>query len=171
MPKAFFESKELILDEHDQLVELERAPGNNTCGMVGWVFTMRTPAYPNGRRLVAIANDITYKVGSFGPQEDQFSYLASQYARERGLPRIYLSPNSGVRIGLAEEVMNLFSCAWNAPGKPEKGFKYPYLTPENYVKLQGKSEGSVLTTEIEDDGERRYKITDITGLQDGLGVE
>lgn len=39
------------------------------------------------------------------------------------------------------------------------------------MKLQGKSEGSVLTTEIEDDGERRYKITDITGLQDGLGVE
>lgn len=120
MPKAFFESKELILDEDDQLVELERAPGNNTCGMVGWVFTMRTPAYPNGRRLVAIANDITYKVGSFGPQEDQFSYLASQYARERGLPRIYLSANSGARIGLAEEVMNLFSlfmrmeCSWQA---------------------------------------------------------
>ncbi|EJD07272.1 acetyl CoA carboxylase [Fomitiporia mediterranea MF3/22] len=171
MPKVVFESKELILDEHDQLVELDRAPGNNICGMVGWVFTMRTPEYPNGRQVVAIANDITYKIGSFGPQEDQFFYLASQYARERGLPRIYLSANSGARIGLAEEVMNLFSCAWNVPGKPEKGIKYLYLTPDDFIKLRSKCDGSVLTEEIEDDGERRYKITDIIGLQDGLGVE
>ncbi|OCB90590.1 acetyl CoA carboxylase [Sanghuangporus baumii] len=171
IPKMIFESKELVLDEHDQLVEVERAPGNNTCGMVAWIFTMHTPEYPNGRRVVAIANDITYKIGSFGPQEDQLFYLASQYARKRGLPRIYLSANSGARIGLAEEILNLFSCAWNDPQKPEKGIKYLYLTPDNYLKLQAKCEGSVLITEVEEDGERRHKITDIIGLQDGLGVE
>ena len=106
--------------------------------MVGWVFTMRTPEYPLGRRVVIIANDITYKIGSFGPLEDQFFYLATQYARERGLPRIYLSANSGARIGVAEEVMNLFSCAWNVPDRPEKGIKYLYLTHENFLKLQSK---------------------------------
>ncbi|KAH8116533.1 acetyl CoA carboxylase [Phellopilus nigrolimitatus] len=171
VPKVFLESKELVLDEHDQLVEVERAPGNNTCGMVGWVFTMRTPECPGGRRVVVIANDITYKIGSFGPLEDQYFYLATQYAREHGLPRIYLSANSGARIGLAEEVMNLFSCAWNVPEHPEKGIKYLYLTHENVLKLQSKGERSVITTEIEEDGERRHKITDIIGLQDGLGVE
>ncbi|KAI5120256.1 hypothetical protein M0805_004592 [Coniferiporia weirii] len=171
MPKVFLESKELVQDEHDQLVEVDRAPGNNTCGMVGWVCMMRTPEYPSGRKVVMIANDITYKIGSFGPLEDQYFYLATQYARERGLPRVYLSANSGARIGVAEEVIGLFSCAWNVPEHPEKGIKYLYLTPENLTKLQGKGEGSVITTEIEEDGERRHKITDIVGLQDGLGVE
>ena len=171
MPKVFLESKELVLDEHDQLVEVDRAPGNNTCGMVGWVATMRTPEYPQGRSVVMIANDITFKIGSFGPSEDQYFYLATQYARERGLPRIYLSANSGARIGIAEEVMDLFSCAWNVAGHPEKGIKYLYLTSENLEKLHNKGEGSVITTKIEENGEVRHKITDIVGLQDGLGVE
>lgn len=171
LPKLYLESKELVLDEHDQLVEVDRSPGNNTCGMVGWVFTMRTPEFPRGRKVVAIANDITFKIGSFGPTEDQYFYLASLYARERGIPRIYLSANSGARIGLAEEVMNLFSCAWNSTSDPQKGVKYLYLTDDNYAKLQSIGSKSVITTEIEDEGEHRYKITDIVGLQDGLGVE
>ncbi|KAF8586337.1 hypothetical protein K439DRAFT_1659720 [Ramaria rubella] len=170
-PKAFIVSKELVLDENDELQEVDRAPGNNTCGMVGWVFILRTPEFPDGRRVVVIANDITYKIGSFGPQEDQFFYLASQYARKSGIPRIYLSANSGARIGIAEELLPLFSCAWNDEDHPEKGVNYLYLTHESFLKLQEKGTGSVLTVEVEENGERRYKITDIIGLQDGLGVE
>ncbi|KAJ3872450.1 acetyl-CoA carboxylase [Lentinula edodes] len=112
------------------------APGNNTFGMIGWVFTMRTPEFPQGRRVVVVANDITYKIGSFGPMEDQLFYLVTQYARELGLPRIYLSANSGARIGLAEELIPLFSAAWNEEGHPEKGGHYLYLTHENYLKLE-----------------------------------
>jgi len=170
-PKAFLVSKELVLDENDELQEVDRAPGNNSFGMVGWVFTLRTPEIPHGRRVVVIANDITYKIGSFGPQEDRFFNLASQYARRAGIPRIYLSANSGARIGIAEEVFPLFSVAWNVPDSPDKGIDYLYLTPESYLNLQEKGGQSVLTTEIEVDGERRHKITDIIGLQDGLGVE
>lgn len=171
VPKKVLESKELVLDENDQLQEVDRAPGNNSCGMVGWVFTLRTPEYPDGRRTVVIANDITYKIGSFGPIEDQFFHLASEYARSQGIPRIYLSANSGARIGLAEEVMHLFSCAWNDDAHPEKGVDYIYLTHTNYLKLQEKAAESVRTVEIEVKGERRHKITDIIGMQDGLGVE
>lgn len=171
LPKVFLESKELVLDEHDQLTEVDRAPGNNNFGMVGWVFTLRTPEFPAGRSVVVIANDITYKIGSFGPVEDQFFFLATQYARARGLPRIYLSANSGARIGIAEEALPLFSAAWNDNNHPEKGVSYLYLTPENLIKLREKGEDSVRTVEIEDEGERRFKITDIIGLQDGLGVE
>ncbi|KDQ26722.1 hypothetical protein PLEOSDRAFT_51540 [Pleurotus ostreatus PC15] len=170
-PKKYLDSKELVLDEHDQLAEVDRAPGNNTFGMVAWVFTLRTPEFPEGRKVVVIANDITYKIGSFGPIEDQFFYLVTLYARNLGLPRIYLSANSGARIGLADEIMNLFSCAWNTPDQPEKGVNYLYLTHENYLKLQEKGAGAVRTVELEDDGERRHKVTDIIGLQDGLGVE
>ncbi|EFI27362.1 acetyl CoA carboxylase [Coprinopsis cinerea okayama7 len=171
LPKLLLESKELVLDEHDQITEVDRAPGNNTFGMVAWVFKMRTPEFPEGRKVVVIANDITYKIGSFGPTEDQFFYLVTQYARQQGLPRIYLSANSGARIGVAEEVIPLFSAAWTDPAHPEKGFSYLYLTPENYLKLKEKSPSSVKVEEIEDQGERRFKITDIIGAQDGLGVE
>ena len=171
VPKRLLESKELVLDENDQLTEVDRAPGNNTFGMVGWVFTMYTPEFPKGRKVVVVANDITYRIGSFGPVEDQFFYLITQYARDLGLPRIYLSANSGARIGIAEETLPLFSCAWKEEGSPEKGIDYLYLTRENLLKLQDKGSNAVRTTEIGVDGETRYQITDIIGLQDGLGVE
>jgi acetyl-CoA carboxylase/biotin carboxylase 1 len=170
LPKTCLESKELVLDEHDHLAEVDRAPGNNTFGMVAWVFTLTTSEYPMGRKVVVVANDITYKIGSFGPQEDQFFYLVTQYARQLGLPRIYLSANSGARIGLAEEALGLFSCAWNDKDHPEKGFKYLYLTHEKFLKMGEKIE-AIRTVEIKDEGERRHKITDIIGMQDGLGVE
>jgi acetyl-CoA carboxylase/biotin carboxylase 1 len=35
LPRTYLESKELVLDENDQLVEVDRAPGNNNFGMVG----------------------------------------------------------------------------------------------------------------------------------------
>jgi hypothetical protein len=38
--------------------------------MVAWQMSIKTPLYPNGRRIIVISNDITYKIGSFGPQED-----------------------------------------------------------------------------------------------------
>jgi acetyl-CoA carboxylase / biotin carboxylase 1 len=171
IPKDILHSQELVPDEHGNLEEVDRAPGSNACGMVAWLMTVKTPEFPKGRRIVAIANDITFKIGSFGPREDEYFYLATQYARKLGVPRIYLSANSGARIGLAEEVMNLFSCAWNVPGQPEKGVNYLYLTPEAQLKLREKGTGAVRTEEIEDEGETRHKITDIIGLQDGLGVE
>jgi acetyl-CoA carboxylase/biotin carboxylase 1 len=171
LPKLFLESKELVLDEHDHLTEVDRAPGNNTFGMIAWVFSLRTPEFPLGRKVVVVANDITYKIGSFGPVEDQFFYLVTKYAREQGLPRIYLSANSGARIGVAEEIMPLFSAAWNDNDRPEKGVSYLYLTHENFLKLQEKAANAVRTVEIQENGEHRHKITDIIGLQDGLGVE
>lgn len=38
--------------------------------MVAWQMTLKTPLYPKGRQIIVISNDITYKIGSFGPQED-----------------------------------------------------------------------------------------------------
>ena len=171
IPKALLESTELVTDELGELQEVDRLPGNNIIGMVAWVYTLRTPEYPHGRRIVVIANDITHKIGSFGPSEDEFFRKATLYARSLGLPRIYLSANSGARLGLAEESLGLFSVAWNVPGQPEKGINYLYLTPDARDKLNEKNAGSLLTTEVEEDGEVRHKITDIIGTQDGLGVE
>ncbi len=50
---------------------------------------------------------------------------------------------------------------------PEKGVGYIYLTHENFLKLQEKAAEACRTVEIE----RRHKITNLIGMQDGLGVE
>lgn len=43
------------------------------------------------------------------------------------------------------------------------------MTPEDYAKVC--SQNSVRAILIEDEGESRYKLTDIIGKEDGLGVE
>jgi len=53
---------------------------------------------------VAVANDITYSSGSFGPREDAVFRAATEYALEERLPLLYLAANSGARVGLADEV-------------------------------------------------------------------
>lgn len=116
-----------------------------------------------------IANDLTFLLGSFGPREDIVFNLASEIARKRRIPRIYIAANSGARIGLAEEVKALFKVAWEDPEEPDKGFKYLYLTTEDYAKVSPTN--SVRAVLIEDDGERRYKLTDIIGKEIGIGVE
>jgi acetyl-CoA carboxylase/biotin carboxylase 1 len=162
------EYHELVLDDSDTLTEVAREPGTNSFCMVGWIVTAKTPEYPRGRRFIIVANDITYQIGSFGPQEDKFFHKCTELARKLGIPRIYLSANSGARIGMAEEFIQHFSVAWNNPEKPDSGFKYLYLTPEKRALLNAKD---IITEKISEDGEERHKITTIVGAKDGLGVE
>jgi acetyl-CoA carboxylase / biotin carboxylase 1 len=54
--------------------------------------------------VVAIANDITYNSGSFGPREDAVFHAVTMYALEQRLPLVYLAANSGARVGLASEI-------------------------------------------------------------------
>ncbi|RKP13306.1 carboxyl transferase domain-containing protein [Piptocephalis cylindrospora] len=169
--------RELVWDHEGHVQILDRPPGSNACGMVAWLMTLCTPEYPKGREIVVISNDITYQIGSFGVEEDEVFERASILARERGIPRLYLSANSGARIGLAEEVMRVFRVGWEEEGRPESGVSYLYLTPEDYTTLGGEGNASVNVErrEVEVDGqgtmETRYVITDIIGRQDGLGVE
>lgn len=79
-----------------------------------------TPEYPAGRDIIVIANDLTVNIGSFGPLEDLVFCLASKEARRLKIPRIYISANSGARIGLAEEVKSLFKIAWEDSQEPDK---------------------------------------------------
>lgn len=169
IPSPAMDVVELVLDG-DQLVEQKRLPGENDVGMVAWLLTLYTPEYPFGRDIILIANDLTYLIGSFGTREDLVFCRASEKARQLGCPRIYFGANSGARIGLAEEVKALFRIAWEDEDEPEKGFKYIYLTPDDYTRLAPLN--SVKASLIEDPaGESRYRITDIIGKDDDLGVE
>ena len=182
-----FDAVELIMPEGTELVrdgprrvlaETIRPPGRNNIGMVAWLVTMRTPEAPTtGRQMVLISNDITFKAGSFGTKEDELFMRATQYARERGLPRVYSAANSGARIGLASEVRDCFRVSWIDDEDASKGFEYLYLTPDDKERI----EGSVATKRIvvppidgmsgDDEGEVRYVITDIIGAGLDLGVE
>lgn len=83
-------------------------------------MTLKTPEYPEGRDIIVIGNDITYRIGSFGPREDLLFLRASELARAEGIPRIYVAANSGARIGLAEEIRHMFHVAWEDPDNPYK---------------------------------------------------
>eukprot|EP01130_Rhizamoeba_saxonica_P012625 TRINITY_DN5356_c0_g1_i1.p1 TRINITY_DN5356_c0_g1~~TRINITY_DN5356_c0_g1_i1.p1 ORF type:complete len:2154 (+),score=572.60 TRINITY_DN5356_c0_g1_i1:253-6462(+) len=167
VPSVFTNFVELIVNEDGKLVEIQRQPGKNTISIVAWKITLFTPEYPNGRDIILIANDLTNNIGSFAPGEDELFQKASELARKLGIPRIYISVNSGARIGLAEEIKNTFRVAWKDPNNPAIGFDYLYMTPEDYKSYKH----SVVAKLITVDGEHRYKISDIIGETDGLGVE
>uniref|UniRef100_A0A7R9U8E4 Acetyl-CoA carboxylase n=1 Tax=Pinguiococcus pyrenoidosus TaxID=172671 RepID=A0A7R9U8E4_9STRA len=152
-----------------QIHEISRPPAQNDVGMVAWLVTLFTPEAPGGRQMVVIANDITHSVGSFGTREDAVFYLASELARKRLLPRLYLAANSGARIGMAESIQKKFKIAWTKEGDPTSGFRYLYLAPADYEAARQRS--AVKAELMLEDGEVRFRITDIIGEERDLGVE
>ncbi|KAI8929064.1 carboxyl transferase domain-containing protein [Entophlyctis helioformis] len=186
-PSSVLTATELVLNDQDELEPTFRPSGSNNVGMVVWEMDLVTPEYPEGRQLIVIANDITYNIGSFGPLEDLVFLKASQYARRKGIPRVYISANSGARIGLADEVSSKFKISWLDAADPAKGFDYLYLDEADYetlvrlsasksqpppveaerivVQVPAAAEGGAPTTTV------RYKITTIVGVTHGLGVE
>lgn len=197
IPEVLFTSQELILFDSDTnepfpknswtakdaqvrgvIQPVEREPGKNDVGMVGWLMKIYTPEYPQGREIVVICNDITFQAGSFGTREDIFFFKASEYARQHGLPRLYLTGNSGARIGMAQSLKNKFQICWTDEKDPAKGFKYIYLNKDDYDQLLVAANGDIsampiICQEIEVDGglSHRYVITDIIGEESDLGVE
>lgn len=61
-----------------------------------------TNTAPQGRQAVAIANDITFQSGAFGPREDALFKAATELALEERLPVVYLAANSGKVFGLTD---------------------------------------------------------------------
>ena len=156
MPKDLLTAVELVMDwSKMELVETERAEGANDVGMLAWKLTMKTPEYPDGRVVVLIANDVTFQAGSFGVREDQFFQKASELARKQGLPRVYVSCNSGARVGLVEELKPLYKIQWWDANDCAKGFEYLYLTKEDYEKLPA---GTVEARKVSHGGEERLSV-------------
>lgn len=150
-----------------ELVQVQRRAGSNDVGMVAWLMTLKTIEYPEGRQLVIIANDITFKAGSFGTREDVVFKMASEYARQKAIPRLFVAANSGARIGLADSVKKSFEVAFKDQNRPENGFDFIYVTEEDYIRL-----GSKVNAEpIVYNGKTVYKLIDVIGSEPDLGVE
>lgn len=159
------------LDGNLELVQMNRRAGSNDVGMVAWLMILKTVEYPDGRQVVLIANDITHKAGSFGTREDVVFKLASEYAREQKIPRLYVAANSGARIGLAEKVKKTFKVAFKDSAKPENGFDFIYVTKDDYSMLTQTKKHEIIAQEATYKNETVYKITDIIGSEPDLGVE
>lgn len=128
-PESLLQCTELYLDDRGELARaagdrekgtshsyinaLSRITGLNTIGMVGWLMDIATPEYVGGRKIVVIANDITHQSGSFGLEEDKLFFCCSELARSLGVPRVYLSANSGKpHVDECFYNMNFTRCAY-----------------------------------------------------------
>jgi len=141
-----------------EMVESQRASGENGVAMVAWLVNIKTPEYPSGRQFILISNDITISAGSFGTREDVVFKMASEFARKRKLPRLYCAANSGARIGMAESIKSKFKVSFKDDTKPEGGFKFLYMD---------EAESAVITEPT--DG--KNKLVGIVGVEQDLGVE
>ena len=172
-----FTELSLRVDSNGEAKLVDGVPrGPAICGMVAWRCVLQTPSFYNAttgeaqsRTIIVVANDITYQSGSFSVAEDNVFKAASCLARELGVPFIYISANSGARLGLCNEVKKLFRVSLSE----NDSFHYIYLTPEDYETLQ-KCKVRVNCQKIVDEAtkETRYQILDVIGADgDNLGVE
>ncbi|KAG0126309.1 acetyl-CoA carboxylase [Tuber indicum] len=76
------EYSELVMDDNGGLAKVQRELGTNAHSMVGWVLTAKTPEHLRGRKFIIIANDITFRIVSFGPAEDKFFHKCTEFARK-----------------------------------------------------------------------------------------
>lgn len=157
------------------LERVDRGPGENQVGMVAWAMTLKTPECPQGRQVIAIANDITHQAGAFGPKEDALFRAACEHALEERLPVVYLAANSGARIGIANEVRDCIKIQWANEEDPTQGFEYLYLEDADYLRHTSKDKTLADSVQavplVTPGGEKRWVVKDIVGAEDGLGVE
>jgi acetyl-CoA carboxylase / biotin carboxylase 1 len=95
--------------------------------------------------------------------------LASELAREKRIPRLFIAANSGARIGLADRVQKRYGVSFKDPSKPESGFDFLYLEQKDYEELKEKAE--VVAEAVMVNGREVFRITDIIGSEPDLGVE
>ncbi|KAF1745296.1 hypothetical protein MXB_2628, partial [Myxobolus squamalis] len=169
IPRFIFHEMILKASNSHELVQTDRQPGENSVGVVCWYGNISSPFYPSGMDVIIVANDITFSSGSFTLLEANLFKAAGMYARKQKIPLIYLCCCSGAQIGLADEVKNVYKVEWNDYNDYSKGVKYLYLEQEDHDRLI--STNSIQAEKIEINGRIIYKITDIFGKSDGIGVE
>ena len=138
--------------------------------MVAWIVRYSSPQYPNGREFVLIGNDLDFETGTFGLAEDKLFFYASEYARSKGIPRIYIAANSGAKFGLASGVIDLINAAWIDANDHSKGFEYLFFEQSDRDKIDS---NVVITEQItRSNGQIVHKIIAVIGSEtEGLGVE
>ena len=164
-------AEELFIDDdanHGVSTKGSRPVGTNDVGMVGFSCTFRTPEYPEGPGGRDCRQRRHLPVWLLWCLRGRFLRKVTRFAAARGVPRVYLSSNSGARIGLVEALKPLVGVKWVA-NDPSKGLEYLYVTEEDLEKLRRVASMSSPKTQ------RHHEIEAIIGsddqVPDGIGVE
>lgn len=164
----------LYLGEDGKTLTMAK-PNAETCGMVVWIVEYHPSSYfdmesatSDTRRFVMVGNDIAFQSGSFAVPEDVVFKAASSLARSERIPFVYISANSGARLGLCAEVKKHFLVALS----PKNEIDYLYLTEADYAALTQRGVRVAVHEIVTAEGERRFAITGIVGSpSEYLGVE
>ncbi|GET91303.1 acetyl-coA carboxylase, putative [Leishmania tarentolae] len=174
IPKNPLRATELFLGEDGESLSAERTTAQ-PCGMVVWMIEYAPPQYYDverktvpTRRIVVVANDITFQSGSFAVPEDCVFKAASVLARAEHLPFVYISTNSGARLGISTEVKKRFLVEFTEKNE----IAYLYLTKGDYVELTEKKKIRMEVEPLEVKGETRYVLKGVVGgPTEYMGVE
>ncbi|MES1919867.1 hypothetical protein MHBO_001620, partial [Bonamia ostreae] len=129
------------------------------CGVK--VFKLRFGFSSKNITAMLIVNDLTHKYGSFSLDESDLFCLASKKSRTEKLPLIYISANSGAKIGVADEI-------WNKMRVCAKEM-YLYLYKEDAENMKNHIEGTIVHNKEEN--KAVFKLSAIIGKEKGIGVE
>ncbi|KAF0992237.1 hypothetical protein HZS_7231, partial [Henneguya salminicola] len=169
VPRSTFQELCLTNNHSFELTPIELEPGHNRVGIICWKANLYSPYYKNGTEIMLVANDITFMNGSFTELEANVFKAAGIMAREKQIPLIYICCCNGAQMGLADEVKNVYKVKWTDEKNYDKGIEYLYLEQDDYDRLI--TTNSIKAEKIEDNSSVIYKITDIFGKIDGIGVE
>ncbi len=98
---------ELDLDAEGRLVPVDRAPGNNTAGIIVAEVTTPTDLYPEGITRIALSGDPTKGLGAVSEPECRRIIAALDLAQERGLPVEWFALSSGARVSMQSGTENM----------------------------------------------------------------
>lgn len=174
IPQNPFRATQLFLGDDGESLTPNK-PSAQPCGMVVWMLEYAPPRYFDAetemaqtRRIVVAANDITFQSGSFAVPEDIVFKAACVLARAQRVPFVYISANSGARLGISTEVKKRFLVEFTDKNE----IAYLYLTKADYEELTARKQIRMEVEPLEVRGETRYVIKGVIGgPTEYMGVE
>ncbi|MDO5676935.1 MAG: carboxyl transferase domain-containing protein [Propionibacteriaceae bacterium] len=98
---------ELDLDENGRLVEVDRAPGRNSAGIICARVTTPTELHPEGITRIVLSGDPTKGLGAVAEPECARVIAAIDLAEEMGVPVEWFTLSSGARISMESGTENM----------------------------------------------------------------
>ncbi|MBT8469797.1 MAG: carbamoyl-phosphate synthase subunit L, partial [Deltaproteobacteria bacterium] len=101
------EFRELDLDESNQLVPVERPPGNNSANIIVGLLTSFTDKYPEGMTRVALLGDPSRGMGSLAEAECRRIIAGLDLAEQMQVPLEWYAVSAGAKISMETGTENM----------------------------------------------------------------
>ncbi|MGB5375742.1 MAG: biotin carboxylase N-terminal domain-containing protein, partial [Polyangiales bacterium] len=101
------EFRELDLDEANQLVPVERPPGNNSANIIVGLLTSFTDKYPEGMTRVALLGDPSRGMGALAEPECRRIIAGLDLAERMQVPLEWYAVSAGAKISMESGTENM----------------------------------------------------------------